>query len=278
MPRIHPTAVVDASAELADDVEIGPHCVVEADVRIGAGTRLISHAVVRRYTRIGQGNVVHPGAVLGGEPQDHNFKPDTLSCVEIGDGCIFREGVTISRATQPGGVTRIGNSVFFMTNSHAGHDALVHDQAILVNGAVLAGYTELGRKAFVSAYGGVHQFCWVGSLVMMQAGAIATMHAPPFVTMANGINNVAGLNVVGMRRAGLSAEDRRQIQEAFSITYRQGLPPAKAIERMDARGDWGPAADQFRQFIRRVLEAKKPFHRGLCPFRVTRRDRGGGEE
>jgi len=273
MPRIHPTAVVDGSAQLADDVEIGPYCLVEADVSIGAGSRLLSHAVIRRYTSLGEGNVVYPAAVLGGEPQDLKFDPGPASYVRIGDHNVFREGVTISRPTHPGAVTRIGSHSYWMTHSHAGHDSTAGDHVVMANGAVLAGHVELGPRCVLSAYSGVHQFCWVAQMVLMQGGAIATMHVPPYVLLAGAVNTVAGLNVVGMRRAGLSSEDRRQIQEAFNLTYRTGISPAKALGRMEACTDWGEPADQFRQFIRRVIAAGKPYNRGLCRFRKYR----GGE-
>jgi UDP-N-acetylglucosamine acyltransferase len=277
MPRIHPTATVDGAAELADDVEIGPYCLVEGDVSIGAGSRLLSHAVVRRHSRLGRGNVVYPGAVLGGEPQDLKFDPATVSYLQIGEGNVFREGVTIHRATHPGGATRVGNGTYWMVNSHAGHDSVICDEAILINGAVLAGHTELGRRVLMSAYSGVHQFCWVGPMALLQPTAVATMHVPPYVLLAGAINSVAGLNIVGMRRAGLTSEDRRQIQEAFRLTYRAGISPAKALERMEACTDWGQPADQFRQFIRRVLQARKPYQRGLCPFRGARKGQSPDE-
>ena len=265
---IHPTAVVDPGARLGDDVEIGAYSIVESDVEIGAGTVLRPHAIVRRYTTMGTGNLVDSHAVLGGLPQDYKFDAESKTTLTIGDDNVFREGVTISRATGEGKVTIVGSGNYMMVGSHIGHNAVVSDRTIFVNCAVVAGHAHIGAGAILSAYCGVHQFCWVGDMVMMQGGAIMTMHAPPYVIAANPINAVAGLNVVGLRRAEhISAEDRAQIKEAFRLTYRSGLTPAKALEQMDARTDWGEAADKFRQFVRRIVTAEGADKRGLCPLR-----------
>ncbi len=274
MAKIHPTAIVDKRAELADDVEIGPGSVVEADVKIGPGTVLRQNVIVRRYTTLGRGNTVDAFTVLGGEPQDLKFDPNTVSFLRIGDGNVFREHVTISRATGEGNATVVGNKTYWMVGSHAGHNATVHDEAILVNGSALAGHSELGAKAILSAHVVVHQFTWVGAMVMSQGNGACSMHVPPYTIFAR-FNCLVGLNTVGLRRSpNIGDEDRRQIKEAFSLTYRNGLSPAKALEKMDACADWGAAADKFRQFVRRVVEAKKPFNRGLLRLML----RGGGEE
>lgn len=267
MATIHPTAIVDKRAELAEDVTVGPGCVVEADVKIGAGSVLRENVIVRRYTTLGQRNIVDAFTVLGGEPQDLKFDPKMVSYLRIGDGNVFREHVTISRATGEGNATVVGNKTYWMTHSHAGHNATVGDEVILVNGSALAGHAEIGAKAILSAHAAIHQFTWVGTMVMSQGNSIITMHIPPY-TLAAGTNLVVGLNTIGLRRSPhISVEDRRQIKEAFSLTYRSGLFPAKALERMDACTDWGAAADKFRQFIRRVVTAQKPYSRGLAPLR-----------
>ena len=267
MPSIHPTAIIDPSARLGDDVEVGAYSIVESDVEIGAGTVLRPHAIVRQYTTLGTGNLVDSHAVLGGLPQDYKFDARSKTTLQVGNDNIFREGVTLSRATGQGEVTVVGNGTYFMVGSHAGHNAVIRDRVIMVNCAAAAGHSEIGPGAILSGYSAVHQFCWVGSMVMMRGAAIATMHVPPYV-IARSFNSVVGLNRVGLRRAAhISQEDRVQIEEAFRLTYRSGLSPAKALEQMDARGDWGDAADVFRQFIRRVVTAESPNNRGLCPMR-----------
>ena len=276
MPRIHPTAIVDPEAHLANDVVVGPHSVVEGGARIGPGTVLREGVVVRRYTTLGAGNLVDAYTVLGGEPQDLKFDPATVSHLRIGDGNVFREGVTISRATGAGNETRVGSRTYWMAGAHAGHNATVEDGAILANGCAVGGHATVGAAAILSAHVGIHQFCWVGERVMSQGHAGVSTHVPPYVLIAGDINCVAGLNTVGLRRApDLTDEDRRQIKEAFCLTYRAGLTPAKALERMDACTDWREAASKFREFLRKVVTAVKPFNRGLCPLR---RRRGGVDD
>lgn len=267
MPRIHPTAIVDAGAKLADDAVIGAYCLVEDDVEIGAGTELRPHAVLRRHTRLGEGNLVDSFAVLGGLPQDLHFEPRTVSYLRIGDHNVIREAVTMSRATRPGGATVVGSHTYWMACSHIGHDATVEDHAVLTNNVVVGGHAAIHRRAILSGGSGVHQFTWVGELVISQGLSGLAMHVPPYTICAR-INNVVGLNVVGLRRApDISDEDRRQIKEAFRLTYRAGLTPAQAVEKMDQWPDITPAAAKFREFIRKVLAAEKPFNRGLCPHR-----------
>ncbi len=263
--KIHPTALVDASARLADDVEIGPYAIVEADVEIGQGTVLRPHSMVRRFTTMGEGNYVDSFVVLGGEPQDYKFDRESATFLRIGNKNTFREGVTISRATTPGGATTVGNNTFWMANSHAGHDCTIYDNVILANGGNLAGHCTIGRGAILPANGNVHQFVWIGEKVMFQGCAQVSMHVPPFVMCAQD-NNVITLNAIGLRRSPeISDEDRKQIKEAFNLTYRSNLPPAQALEKMNACTDWGEAAGKFRQFIHEAINAEKPFHRGLCP-------------
>jgi len=265
MPKIHPTAQVDPGAELADDVEIGPYCVVESDVKIGPGTHLREHVVVRRFTTMGQGNLVDAHVVLGGEPQDRKFRPSSVSYLKIGDGNVFREGVTISRATGDGCETIIGNGNYFMACSHAGHNAVIADGAVFANSALVAGFAIIDSRVILSGNACVHQFTRIGELTISQGNGAVSMHVPPYCIFA-GVNRVVSLNIVGLRRAeDLSDEDRRQIKEAFNLTYRSALTPREALERMD-RCNWGPAAARFRDFVRYVVEAQPPYDRGLCPL------------
>jgi UDP-N-acetylglucosamine acyltransferase len=220
---------------------------------------------------MGRGNVLDAFVVLGGPPQDLKFLPATVSYVRIGDRNVFREGVTISRATGEGKVTTVGSRTYWMTGSHAGHNATVEDDAILVNGSGLGGFATLGRRAILSSHVMIHQFCRIGESVMTQGNSGISMHVPPFCLVGIGINRVIGLNIVGMRRSKeLTDEDRRQIKEAFGILYRSGLPRAKAMERMDACTDWGSPAGRFRDFVRRAMQAGKPYDRGIIPLRRPR--------
>lgn len=275
MPKIHPTAVVDPAAVLADDVEVGAGAVVEAGVTVGAGTVLRPHSVVRRGTTLGKNNLVDSFAVLGGDPQDLGFDRKTDTFVRVGDGNTFREGVTISRATKPGEATVIGSRNYWMANSHAAHDCVVGDDCVIVNAVLLAGHVVVGDRTILAGATMVHQFTWIGEGVMTQGGSGFGMHLPPYA-LAAGVNEVVGLNSIGIRRnPTLTNEDRKQIKEAFRITYRSNLSPAAAVAEMDKAAGWGAPAGRFRDFVRRVVSAEKPRNRGLCP---RRRGDAGFEE
>lgn len=262
---IHPTAIVDSSARIADDAEIGAYAIVEADTEIGSGSKIRPHAVIRRYTIMGKNNIVDSSTVLGGEPQDLKFDPDMVSYLRIGDGNIFRECVTINRATKEGSSTTVGNNTYWMNHAHAGHDVTIGSNVIMPSNTQVAGHSRIDDGAILPANGNIHQFCWVGKKVMFQGGAQVSMHVPPFVLCAMD-NNVVGLNVVGLKRdPNISDEDRKQIKEAFEITYRSGLPLEKAVEQLDACSEWEPAACEFRQFVKDVFIAQPPYKRGLCP-------------
>jgi UDP-N-acetylglucosamine acyltransferase len=272
MSKIHPTATIDPSAELGDGVEVGAYVVVEGKVKVGKGTILRPHCVIRRYTKMGAGNYVDSFACLGGEPQDLKFDPDTVSYLCIGDQNIFREGVTISRATGDEAETKVGNNTYWMVNSHAGHNAEIQDGVILTNGALVGGHATLEKGVILAGNAAVHQFCWVGRKAMFQGGARVSMHVPPYV-ICTGQNNVISLNAVGLRRSEeLTAEDRQQIKKAFDLTYRSGRSPQQALEEMDRYTGWGEAVGWFRKFLRQVFQAKAPYKRGLCPH-LPRRSR-----
>lgn len=268
MARIHPTAIVHEGARLADDVEVGPHCVIESDVQIGPGCRLREHVIVRRYTTIGRCNLIDAFAVLGGEPQDVKFDPTTVSYLRIGDENVFREGVTISRATGEGKATVVGNKTYWMALSHAGHNAVIEDKVILVNGAAVGGHATVGRGAILSVHVGVHQFCWIGEGAMTQGNSGYSAHLPPF-TIGAAINRLVGLNTVGLQRnPEMTEKDRDEIKEAFRLIFRSKLTAARAVSELNARTDLGAPACRFRDFIRRALEAQPPYDRTLCRLRA----------
>jgi len=268
MSKIHATAVVDETAKIGDDVEVGAFAVIEGDVTIGAGTVIRPHAIIRRYTTMGEENYVDSFTSLGGEPQDYKFDPGEVSYLRIGDKNIFREGVTISRATGEGNATVVGNGTFWMVNSHAGHNAVIGDNVIFVNCSAVAGYVTVGCGTILPANGAIHQFVWIGEKVMFQGGACASSHVPPYVIMGMRLNTVVGLNLIGLRRSPeITREDIHQIKEAFALTYRSGLSQQEYLEKMDACTDWGEPASKFRDFIHKVVVAKKPYNRGLVAYR-----------
>lgn len=266
---IHPTAIVDSTAQLADGVRIGPYAVIQAETVLGEGCQVLAGAVIGPYTTLGRGCVVHPYAVLGGDPQDFKFDPAGKTYLRVGDECIFREYVTVSRGTGATGLTSIGNKCFFMAYSHIGHDCKIADEVIMANGAAAAGHVEVGSKAYLSAHVVIHQFCWVGEMVMTRGNSAASQHLPPY-TLLKGPNEIMGLNVIGMRRAGFSSADRVQVKQAYQVFFRGGMGGNAALAEMDKHADWGAPAVKFREFIRRALAAQKPFNRGIPIERAVR--------
>ena len=255
---IHPSAIVELEAELGDNVTIGPFAYIDRETKIGEGSVIGPHAVVYRYTTIGPGCKVHGGAVLGDVPQDIGFGGGWTG-VQIGANCIIREGVTIHRGTKEGTSTLVGDDCFLMVNSHLAHNVVLGNGVIMANGALLAGYVEVGDGAFISGNAVVHQFTRIGRLAMISGLSGTGKDVPPFCTV-HGLrrNEIAGLNIVGLRRSGMSPDERKQVKAAFSVLYRSGLNFSQAIERMKKEFPDGPAAEMWR-----FAEQSK---RGVCPM------------
>jgi UDP-N-acetylglucosamine acyltransferase len=260
--NIHPTAIVDSSARLGPDVVIGPYAVVGADVEIGARTRIGPHVVVLDHVRVGEDCDIHAHAVLGDVPQDLKFR-GVISYVIIGPGCVIREGVTIHRGTDEGSATVVGARCYLMANSHVAHNCRLGDRVIMANGALLAGDVQVGDGAIISGNAVVHQFTRIGSLAMLSGGAAVGQDVLPFCTVAAAERNrVGGVNIIGMRRAGFTAEQRRQVRRAFEIVFRSGLSLREAVERLRAEFPDGPAAT-WAPFIEGA-------RRGICRWRPRR--------
>lgn len=239
--------MVSPGARLGRDVEIGPFAVVEDDTAIGELSLIRAHAVVRAFTTLGAGNRVHEGAVLGGEPQDVSFAGQPSRLV-IGDRNQIREGVTIHRSTQPGGATRVGSDCFLMAYVHVAHDNRIGDGAILANNVMLAGHVEIGERAFLGGGAGVHQFCRVGRLAMVGGNAKVVQDCLPFVISDGHPARARGLNLVGLRRAGVTPAQLRTLHEAYRLLLRAGLPLQAALDRLVALAD--PLADELAGFVR----------------------------
>lgn len=253
---IHPTAILSPGAQLGTDVQVGPFAFVAATARLGDGCVLAPHALVLDHTTLGARCKVHSCAVIGDLPQDLSFKNEP-SYVVVGDDCTFRESVTVHRGTKPGTTTRIGNHVFMMANSHVAHNCEVGDHVVMANTAALGGYVVVGERCFLGGNTGVHQFCHVGRLAMVGACSLISKDLPPFCITASSANSlVAGLNLVGLRRAGLTAEQRAHIKQAFNLVYRSGLNVTQAKERLRAETG-NPFAAEFADFL---AQAK----RGIC--------------
>lgn len=255
--NIHSTAIVNSKAELGANVTVGPFCVIDADVKIGANTRIGPHVTILPFTSIGAGCTIHACAVLGDLPQDLAFK-DAASYVRIGANCTIREGVTIHRGTKPETETVTGEGCYLMANSHLAHNVRLGNQVVLANGALLAGYVEVGERAFISGNAVVHQFCRIGKLAMISGNSAISKDVPPFCTVRGARNSIAGLNVVGLKRAGFGVPERLAVKRAFHVLYQSGLNVSQATAKIRADSPFG-AVLEFCEFV----EQSK---RGICRF------------
>jgi len=265
---IHPTAIVNPKAELGTNVTIGPFCVIDTAVKIGDNTRIGPHVTILSFTTIGAGCSIHANVVLGDLPQDMAFK-DAVSYVRLGANCTIREGVTIHRGTKPETETVAGEGCYLMANSHLAHNVKLGNHVVLVNGALLAGYVEVGDSAFISGNCLVHQFTRIGKLAILAGGSAFNKDVPPFCkTQGLGANTVVGLNVIGLKRAGFGVPDRLAIKRAFHTLYQSGLNVSQATAKIRAELPTGPVLE-FCEFV----EQSK---RGICRF-GGQVDEGGGQ-
>lgn len=249
MPSIHPTAIVDKNAKIADGVRIGPYCVVGGDVEIGDGCELVSHCSISGSTSIGAGNRFFPFVSIGTEPQDYGFK-GAKSFVRIGDGNVFREGFTMNPGTKEGSETVVGSNCYFMMNSHVAHNCKVGSRVIMVHCAGLSGYVEVGDNAILSGLSGIHQFCRIGRFAMLSGGSTISMDLPPFM-IASGRNAiVAGVNLVGLKRNGFSKEAIKAVVALYRIFFREGLNTTNALGKAEKELPPIPEVVEFLDFVR----------------------------
>ncbi|OMH39169.1 acyl-ACP--UDP-N-acetylglucosamine O-acyltransferase [Motiliproteus sp. MSK22-1] len=249
-------ADIDPSAQLADDVEVGPWTLIGPDVVIESGCRIASHVVLKGPTHIGRNNRIFQFATVGDECQDKKYRGEPTR-LEIGDNNVIREGCTIHRGTiQDKGITKIGNDNLLMAYVHVAHDCIVGDHAVLANNVALAGHVRVGDHSILGGFTAVHQFCQVGSHVMCGTGTVLLQDIPDYV-MANG--NTAkphGINAEGLRRRGFSADSIQAIKRAYKIIYRQGLKVDEAIEQLQLLTQQQPA-------VQLMINALKSSNRGI---------------
>lgn len=244
MARIHPLALIEPGAQLADDVVIGPFCVVGAKVRIGAGTVLDSHVVVAGRTTIGANNRFHAHCTVGGEPQDKKYAGEDTELV-IGDGNTVREHCTFSLGTvQDRGITRVGNDNWIMANVHVAHDCTVGDGTILANNVTLAGHVTIEDTVILGGMSAVHQFVKIGAHAMAGGGSIVLRDVPPYVMCSGNPAAPHGLNTEGLRRRGFEPDTIGVMKRAYKAIYREGLTVAEALSALAALAAAHPAATQ----------------------------------
>lgn len=253
---IHPSAQVDARAELAPDVEIGPWCIVGPGVQLAAGVHLVSHVVVQQDTSVGPGTVIHPFAVIGGDPQHNGYKGEPVR-LEVGANNVIREHATFNRGTPQGsGVTRVGSNSLFMTGAHVGHDAVVGDNVVMANNATLGGHARVGDRVFLGGLCAVHQNGRVGQGAIVGGLAAVTRDVIPYGSAWGNHARLHGLNLVGLKRKGYGKDAIRRLLAAYRDLFEGEGVFADRIDRTaEAYGDL-PEIGEIIAFIRE--DARRP--------------------
>jgi len=259
--KIHTTAIVHTDAIINDNVEIGPYTIIGAGVSIGSGTYVGPHCIIE-FAKIGKNNTFTGSDFIGTPPQDFKYHGEPTS-LEIGDGNIVREGVSLHRGSPLTGLTRIGSNCMFMANSHIGHDGRVGNGIIMVNSAAAAGHVEIGDKAVISGLVGIHQFARIGELCMLSGGAMVTQDIAPYCKAQGDRAKLVGLNLVGMRRSGISRENMQSVKLAYKTLFLSHLPLREALLKLRA-SRLSPEAEKMVVFC----ENSK---RGLSRARMARK-------
>lgn len=254
--KIHETAVVHPNARLGKDVEIGPYAVIGEHVLIGDGTRIGAHVVIDGWTSIGKNCVIFPSASIGTEPQDLKFRGEK-SYVFIGDNTQVREFTTVNRATGEGEETRIGANCLLQAYAHVAHNCVIGNHVVMSSAAMLAGHVVVEDRAVIGGKAGVHQFVKIGRNAMVGGTSKVVQDVPPFVIVDGNPARVAGLNNVGIARAGVSDVARRNLKKGYKILYRSGLSLTQAIAVMEQELDSCEEIEHFLRFLRNA-------ERGVC--------------
>jgi UDP-N-acetylglucosamine acyltransferase len=229
---VAPTARVDPRASIAPDASIGDYCIIEPDVVIGAGCRLEPYVYVKRWTTLGEANEISAGTVLGTDPLDKNFTGER-SYLRIGNRNKIREHYTISRGTQPESVTEIGDDNYIMTSGHIAHNCKIGSRTVICSCALVAGHVEVEDGAFISGGVVIHQFSKIGELAMIGGNTRVNSDVPPYMLCADFNAAVKGLNVVGLKRAGLRPADISALKKAYQILFRSQLKLEEALQRIE---------------------------------------------
>jgi UDP-N-acetylglucosamine acyltransferase len=265
---IHPTAVIHPRAEVPASVSVGPYAVIDEHVVLGPGCVVGPQVYLTGHTRIGEQNRFDAGCVIGEAPQDLKYQGGPAR-VRIGDGNVFREHCTVHRSNKAESETVVGSNNFIMVGAHVGHDSHVGNHVILTNGVLLGGHVMVDDGALLSGNCLVHQFVRVGALAMMQGGSAISKDLPPFC-VARGNNGLCGLNTIGLRRAGISSDDRLELRRLYHWLFRSGRRLRQAVD--EARQEFSS------QSARGMLDFIAASKRGLCSERGRARAKAGGSE
>ena len=233
MPDIHPTALIDKKAQLADDVKVGPYSIIEGDVVIGEGTQIHSHVLIAGGARIGKQCQVHHGTVVSTVPQDLKFEGEPTK-LEIGDHTIIREFCDLNRGTRDRKKTSIGTNCLLMAYTHVAHDCKIGDRVILANGVQLGGHVTIGDWVIIGGLVPVHQFCSIGQHSLIGGGFRTVQDVPPFILAAGEPLAFKGLNIVGLKRRGFSSETISVLRKSYRYIYRSKMNTNQALDKIRA--------------------------------------------
>jgi UDP-N-acetylglucosamine acyltransferase len=257
MSRVHPTAIVDARAEIEGDVEIGPYCVIGAGVRIGKGCRVRSHAVITGRTTLGESNVVFPFASIGDTPQDLKYKGEPSELL-IGNRNTIREYVSLNPGTTAGGmVTRVGDQNLLMMQCHIAHDCLLGDRNVVANGATLGGHVVIEDFVIVGGLVGIHQFVRIGTGAILGAGSMVSKDVPPYCNATGDRAKLHGLNLEGLKRRGFDKTVIALLRQAYRIVFQSALRTEDALKKIREELPSIPEIEKFVSFIAQS-------QRGVC--------------
>lgn len=256
-----PLSYVHPESQVADNVVIEPFVTIDKDVIIGEGTRIGSNVTIMPGTRIGKNCRIFPGAVIGAVPQDLKFKGE-YTTVEIGDNTTIRECVTINRGTAARGKTVVGNNCLIMAYVHVAHDCLVGNNVILVNSTQLAGEVIIDDWAIIGGMSAIHQFCHIGSHVMISGGSLVRKDVPPFIKAGREPLSYVGINSIGLRRRSYNNDKIREVQEIYRYIYQKGLNISQAVEIIEAEMSATPERDEILMFVK---DSKRGIIRGYFP-------------
>ena len=246
--RIHPTALVDASAQLGSDVEVGPWAIIGPQCTVGNGTHIAARATLERNVRLGERVQIGSGAILGGDPQDLKYRGEE-TWVDIGDETAVREYTTINRGTAHSITTSVGRNCFLMSYVHLAHDCHIGDNVIISNGTQLAGHVTVEDKATISGLCAVHQFSRIGRHSFIGGCSRVAQDVPPFVRAVGNPIKLFGLNSVGLRRTGFDEEVVRELKRAYRVCFRSDLNLGQGVERARAELTMLPDVQHFLDFI-----------------------------
>ncbi len=259
--NIHPTAIISNSAKIGENVTIAPYAIIEGEVSIGDNTTIGAHSIIKEYTTIGKNNIIHDGAILGNLPQDISFDKKTISFLEIGDNNEIREFANIHRASKENAKTIIKNNCYIMATGHIAHDCEVHDNVVICNGALVAGYVRVERGAFISGNCVVHQFCAIGEYAMIGGLCAVSRDILPYALTGHGEAAIVyKLNLVGMRRAGFTSEEISEAENMCNTWYNWNKTKQEFLDLYlndDSLGKISKHIVEFIQNSKRGITPKK---------------------